>query len=297
MKKEEFFKYIRDLCIKSIIYEVMVSPKPGLVDRYNSGSHSDMDVFTFIDSAISLNDYFYHCTRLGYEFNGVDCTEILTSIRPIGIEAEKYMFRATNEVNTHKGLIFSLGIIAASTGFLFKIKNHIYFDENEISKLVMEITKGLSSELKEAHNKEQLTYGEKLYKKYGVKGIRGEVESGFDTVLKYSLPVLERLMDENKYCINDILMNVLLNLMANTEDSNILGRQNMETLTYVKEISQKALELGGYFTSKGKGYIENMDKEFIEKNISPGGSADLLAITIMFYILKNGDSLRGVKNG
>jgi triphosphoribosyl-dephospho-CoA synthase len=289
MTKEDFFNYIRDLCLKSMLYEVTVAPKPGLVDRFNSGAHMDMDIFTFMDSSLSLNTYFYDCVKLGYEFDVNDYTNILKALRPIGIKAEEKMFKATNGVNTHKGLIFSLGIISAAAGVIYRKTNNIYIDELEISKLVKEITKGLTDELLDIENKEKLTYGERLYKRYGVKGVRGEAESGFSTVMKYSLPKLKYLMEDNKYHINDVLVNVLLNLMANTEDSNILGRHNKETLNYVQKESQKAIELGGYFTKEGKAYIESMDKDFIGKNISPGGSADLLAVSIMIYILKNGD--------
>lgn len=295
MIKENFFKYIRDLAIKSMLYEVVVAPKPGLVDRFNSGAHGDMDIFTFLDSSLSLNAYFYDCVRLGYEFDGNDYTNVLNNLRPIGINAEESMFKATNGVNTHKGLVFSLGIISAAAGAIYRKSNSIYIDALEISNLVKEISKGLTKELLDVETKSNLTYGETLYKKYGVKGIRGEVESGFSTVLKYSLPEIKHLMLENEYHINDILVQVLLVLMADTEDSNILGRHDMDTLKYVQENSQYALEIGGYLTEKGKVYVKEMDKSFIENNISPGGSADLLAITIMLYMIQYGEDLRGVR--
>ena len=147
---------------------------------------------------------------------------------------------------------------------------------------------GITKELEEAKSKEKLTYGEKLYLKYGVKGIRGEVQSGFETVREHSMPVLNDLLNKNMH-INDILVHVLLNLMAYSEDSNILGRHNMETLDFVKEKAQAALKHGGYLTPYGKLFVGEMDKYFIEKKISPGGSADLLAVTIMLYILENGE--------
>lgn len=292
---KDFFNYIRDLSVKSMLYEVAVAPKPGLVDRYNSGAHRDMDIFTFIDSSLSFNTYFYDCTKLGYNFNDDDYTNLLRALRPIGIEAEEKMFNKTNGVNTHKGLIFSLGIISAAAGFIYKQTNNMYINPLEISNLVQKITRGLTEELLNIDNKSNLTYGEALYKKYGVKGIRGEVESGFSTVLKYSLPEMKYLIEDHKYHINDVLVNVLLSLMANTEDSNILGRHDVNTLDYVRENSQYALELGGYLTEEGQEFVVEMDRNFIDNNISPGGSADLLAITIMLYMLEYGDDLRGAK--
>ena len=290
MTNNEFCEYVSNITIKSILFEVAASPKPGLVDRYNSGAHKDMDFYTFLRSSSVLGHYFYNCTKAGIDFQGNDYIELLVNIRPIGIKAEKEMFNATGGINTHKGIIFSMGIIAAAAGNLYKELDRDTFSYNEILNRVILISKDITKELDNVHNTEEnLTYGEKLFLKYGIKGIRGEVESGFQTVINISLPVFEKLLPDKNIHINDILIQVLLNLMANTEDSNILGRHNKETLNYVQKESQKAIELGGYFTKEGKAYIESMDKDFIGKNISPGGSADLLAVSIMIYILKNGD--------
>lgn len=293
MIKDEFCEFISNIAIKSILYELSTSPKPGLVDRFNSGAHSDMDFFTFIRSSSVLASYFYKCTEAGIDFQAEDYRKLLLAIRPIGIKAEKDMFKATAGINTHKGIVFSMGIIAAAAGSLFKDLKRDKFNYSEISNRVMMISQGLTKELDYAHNKkeEDLTYGEKLYLKYGTKGIRGEVESGFQTAINNSLPALERLVFEDIYHINDILIQVLLNLMAYTEDSNVLGRHNMEVLKEVQAQSREALRLGGYFTGEGRAHIEAMDREFIDRNISPGGSADLLAVSLMIYILKNGDKI------
>lgn len=289
MTNNEFCEYFSNIAIKSILFEAASSPKPGLVDRYNSGAHNDMDFFTFIRSSSVLYPYFYNCVNAGIVFNGTDYTQLLVNIRPIGIKAEEDMFTATKGVNTHKGIIFSLGIIAVAVGSLFRELNKYTFDYVEVSNRIMLISKDITKELDNAYNKhENLTYGEKLYLKYGTKGIRGEVESGFKTVLDISLPILEKFII-NSHQINEILIHVLLHLMAYTEDSNILGRHNMEILNYVQNEARKALNLGGYFTEKGKRYVEYMDMDFIEKYISPGGSADLLVVTLIMYILKNGD--------
>ncbi len=291
MTTYEFCEFVSNIAIKSILFEVSTSPKPGLVDRFNPGAHKDMDFFTFLRSSSVLGPYFYNCTRAGIDFEGNDLKQLLIDIRPIGIKAEKDMFKATGAINTHKGIIFSMGIIAAAAGSLFKELDRDRFDYIEISNRVISISKGITRELDNAHNKEDLTYGEKLYLKYGTRGIRGEVESGFQTALDISLPILDQLILEGRYHINDILIEVLLNLVAYTEDSNILGRHNMEILKYAQNESIKTLKLGGYFTDEGKKYIESMDKDFIDRNISPGGSADLLAVSLMMHILKNGDKI------
>lgn len=288
MNNQEYCNYISKLALKALIYEVSVTPKPGLVDRNNSGAHKDMDFFTFLDSSLTLIDYFNKCTNAGISFSGDDYSNLLKDIRPIGIQAEHDMYLSTNGVNTHKGLIYSIGIIAAAAGVHFNKFKYIYMTSKEISEMVKLIAKDITLELFNIDCNENLTYGEKLYLKYGVKGIRGEVEEGFETVLKYSLPVLKDLLNDGKH-INDVLVQVLLHLIANTEDSNILGRHDQKTLNHAKEMATTALAKGGYFNPQGKAYIEKMDKYFIENNISPGGSADLIAVTIMLYFIENGD--------
>ena len=98
-------------------------------------------------------------------------------------------------------------------------------------------------------------------------------------------------MGKSNLPLNDVLVQVLLHLMTNTEDSNILGRHDFGTLNYVKKAAQGALDAGGMFTEQGKAKIIEMDELFINKNISPGGSADLLAVTVMLYLLETSEIL------
>ena len=81
----------------------------------------------------------------------------------------------------------------------------------------------------------------------------------------------------------------MLHLIKDTEDSNILGRYDMNILKLAQDNAKEAIKLGGIFTEKGETFIRAMDKSFIKKNISPGGSADLLAVTMMLYMIENGD--------
>lgn len=289
MNHHEFSNYISNLIIKSMLYEVSTTPKPGLVDRANSGAHKDMDFFTFIDSSVVFYDYFYDCVKAGLEFRGDDYKELLILIRPIGIKAEESMFLATKNINTHKGLVFSFGIMAAAVGSLYKESESLYFNVHEVSNRVKLISKGITLELTDANLNQNTTYGERLYNKYKTTCVRGEVESGFETAIKHSLPVLEKLIGENRYHINDICVQVLLHLIVHTVDCNILGRHNKKTLKYAQSYAKKILKQGGYLSVIGKKDIIDMDRDFIEKNISSGGAADLLAITLMLYFLQNGD--------
>lgn len=284
--------HLGKLAIKSMLFEVSATPKPGLVDRNNSGAHKDMDFFSFMSSSSQLMDTFYLCGSEGFKFEANNYKELLNKIRPIGIQGEQNMFRATNNVNTHKGLIFSLGIICAAAGNIYRDKRVNTINSEEVCNRVKEITEGIShKELGKSDKNKKLTYGEELFRKYGVKGIRGEVESGFKTVRTISLPLFKELIMKKEPHINDILVQVLIHLMSNTEDCNVLGRHDIKMLAYVRNEAKKAIELGGIFSKEGRKHINRMDKDFIEKNISPGGSADLLAVTIMLYMLEKGEKL------
>lgn len=98
------------------------TPKPGLVDRRNSGSHTDMDSFTFMSSAAALYPYFEACAKVGRETMDRPAPETFAALRPLGCEAEGEMLDATGGVNTHKGAVFSIGITCAALGRLDRAK-------------------------------------------------------------------------------------------------------------------------------------------------------------------------------
>jgi triphosphoribosyl-dephospho-CoA synthase len=274
--------------LQSLLYEVSAAPKPGLVDWRNAGAHQDMDFFTFMASSAALPFYFYRCAMKGKEFAGRDARELFQALRGIGREAERAMFEATGGVNTHKGLIFSLGVISAAAACAM-----IEFKTDKpgaaiICRKTAAMTEGLCQrELAGLNQHSGLTHGEKLYRKYGLRGIRGEVESGFATVRSGSLPLVRKLKAEARYHLNDILVQALLYLMTVNEDTNIAARHDQNTLDYVKKYAAQVLENGGMLSPRGKQMVYEMDEEFIRKNISPGGSADLLAVTVMLDLLEN----------
>lgn len=284
MKKEVLLNNIRSLCVKSMIYEVMASPKPGLVDRFNNGAHEDMDLFTFIDSINSLSSYFYRVAEVGYEFKGSHYRDLMGEIRPLGIEAERSMLAATKGVNTHKGLIFLMGIVASASSNLYRKSKAIKLVS--LSEVIQEMTVDITDELSLNKDGDKLTYGERIFKEYGITGIRGEVEEGLPSIIHISYPIFKSLMDDERVSINAAMIHSLLHLMERIDDINILGRHDMDMLSYVRKRARHCLSFGGYLTPRGRKYVQYMDRDFIDKNISPGGSADLLAVTILIYFLE-----------
>ena len=105
---------VAQLACRSLLYEVCVTPKPGLVDRQNSGDHRDMDLFTFLNSAPALFPYFERCVRQGWKETEPEA--LFPPLRWEGKLAEQAMLAATGGVNTHKGAIFSMGLCCAALG-------------------------------------------------------------------------------------------------------------------------------------------------------------------------------------
>ena len=116
---DKYHEYLSYLAHKAMLYEVSASPKPGLVDRFSNGAHKDMDFFTFMSSSASLSQFFSHCALEGEKHLDSDLPNLFSSLRIPGISAEKKMFFATNNINTHKGAIFSIGTICAAAGYLY----------------------------------------------------------------------------------------------------------------------------------------------------------------------------------
>ena len=116
--REFMCEYIATRAYFALNQEVTTTPKPGLVDGNNTGAHKDMDIRHFFASANALRPYFCDCAEQGFLTRDLPGTETLAAIRPLGLEAEQTMLKATRGVNTHKGAIFSLGILCAALGRL-----------------------------------------------------------------------------------------------------------------------------------------------------------------------------------
>lgn len=282
---ENYADYIGSLALRAILYEVSTTPKPGLVDRMNSGSHHDMDYFLFVDSSAVIADDFRKMAQLGENFEGEDLSELFSGIRKIGINTEKRMFEITEGVNTQKGIIFSLGVLSAAAAYLMNKNDTCTVNGEMVCETAAQMVKGIcQNELEQMDISKEKTSGEKLYLKHSIKGIRGEAESGYKSVLLTSLPTIRRYA--GMYSKNDVLVNALLSLMTVTEDSNVMKRNGYETLENIQKKASHALDCGGMFTECGKSLITSMDLEFQERSISPGGSADLLAVSVLLALVE-----------
>lgn len=278
---EELF---RKWCGYALMAEVSATPKPGLVDLHDNGAHTDMNYDTFAASTGAIVPWLVKMAAAGFAWEQAPEEGLFAAIRPLGMEAERAMFAATGGVNTHKGMIFSMGIVAAAGGWY--LRAHERFDPERVLLLCGEMCRELlEQDFQSIDLSHPKTHGEILYARYGARGIRGEVQQGFPSIRTVSLPALRRLKNQG-YEDNAAYLDTLLALMAQVDDTNVLIRTSPALLAYEKQEAARILELGGAGTEEGLEALRRLNLDFIVRNISPGGCADLLAVTILLYQLE-----------
>lgn len=259
---------ISNLAVQCLIDEVNTTPKPGLVDMNNSGSHRDMNREMFIKSAYTLKDYFEDCFVIGAKNKDKPTYEIFGILKRKGMEAEEKMYLATKGVNTHKGIIYSLGLLTASAGI-----NH-----KGISPFVpIDAILSTAGELAKHSSLPKESRTERMCSKYSIGGILTEAKSGFTTVKNIGLKSLISYISEGMN-IKDAGSCTLLHFICETEDTNLYYRGGKEGVLWAKESARKLLK-----SKPSKDEIQKLDQEFIKRNLSPGGSADLLALTYFLF--------------
>jgi holo-ACP synthase/triphosphoribosyl-dephospho-CoA synthase len=270
--KDEFIGNAADLAYFALLDEVDATPKPGLVDRRNNGAHSDMDRNLFYRSSEALRPHFSEFVRIGVQNNMLPHEELIRLLRREGVAAEKDMFRATDGVNTHKGLIFSLGLLLCSAGVLFMTG----FGLGGLFGFGAKMAEGFLADFDRVTKENARTHGEKLYAEHGVTGIRGEAANGFPNAADIGLPCYRRYRRKG-YDKNDASVLTLLELMAKVDDTNVLSRGGASALEFVRLRSRAILTLPEEDRLRE---LQSLDDELIKQNISPGGCADLLAATL-----------------
>ena len=265
---------IAHLATQALQAELDTTPKPGLVDKDNNGAHRDMDYALMQRSIDTLRPYFVKLALLG----STDALPTHTSIRDIGIEAEKAMLSATNGVNTHKGALFSMGLavvaaaheerkIAANEEQILKERNG-----GEYVLVSLQTTiKALAASFPDTSG----THGSKakLLSKgtTAIKGALDNAREGYEMLFAEWLPFyIERRKERDAYTLHK----TLLRIMCDLDDTNVIYRTDLAT---AEEVKQEARALLDSFSETA---LKDMDRHYTTRNISPGGAADMLSLTI-----------------
>ena len=265
---------IAHLATQALQAELDTTPKPGLVDKDNNGAHRDMDYALMQRSIDTLHPYFVKLALLGC----ADALPTHTSIRDIGIEAEKAMLSATNGVNTHKGALFSMGLavvaaaheerkIAANEEQILKERNG---GEDVLVSLQTTIN-ALAASFPDTNG----THGSKakLLSKgtTAIKGALDNAREGYEMLFAEWLPFyIERRKERDAHTLHK----TLLRIMCDLDDTNVIYRTDLATAEEVKQEARALLD------SFSKAALKDMDRHYTTRNISPGGAADMLSLTI-----------------
>jgi len=257
--------------VLSLYKEVSLYPKPGLVSPVDSGSHKDMNYQMFLASINSLREYFGKIAQAGV------AGAKFAVLQGLGIEAESRMMGVTKGVNTHRGAIFNLGLLCAAAGKLTHDGARI--TPEALGAVIAECWAADILATSEVKAYAEYSHGQQVESKYGVHGARHEAVAGFPVAKDYGLPAYLKALDRTG-CREAAAVQAMFAMMANLNDTNILWRAGEVGLSYVKATAKEFLDSGGVYVDGWKTRVIRIHNEFVERNLSPGGVADLLGVTI-----------------
>lgn len=251
---------VADLAERALRLELDTTPKPGLVDRQDNGAHKDMDYALMSKSISALRPYL---TRLAVESaKDIDPAKI----KEIGIEAEKAMLKATGGVNTHKGALFCIGLSVAAASYLASTTGSVE------AYSFKELVSRAASEIPSARG----THGAEAKRSFKAVGALENARAAYPELFTDWLPYYRSLEGDPFRCHK-----TLLHIMTTLDDTNILHRRGAEGLAHAEAEAARLLE---DFSESG---LSSLNKDFIRENISPGGSADMLSLTIFIESIIN----------
>ncbi|AET60945.1 triphosphoribosyl-dephospho-CoA synthase MdcB [Paenibacillus terrae HPL-003] len=253
--------------VKALMEEALLTPKPGLVDARDNGSHSDMSIDLMLGSARSLENTFREIANVSYQHPVNQA--LREKIAQIGRDGEKVMLRTTNGVNTYKGAIWALGLLVSARAVL----------SGERDPLQIMSVAGKIASFNDRYRPVQQTNGQSVKKRYAVMGAEEEARLGFPHIRDNALPTLlnARACGRTE---EEARIKALLALMASVDDTCILHRGQWSDLMTIKQMSGAFLAADGFSTQSGRKLFYRLSEYCKFRRLSPGGSADLLAATL-----------------
>jgi triphosphoribosyl-dephospho-CoA synthetase len=192
------------MAVRALLREAEAGPKPGLVDRFGPGVHTDMDISHFRLSAAlghSLRPYFESAIILEA---ALPTDALAETLRTLGLQAEAAMLAATGGVNTHKGAIWTIGLLCAAVGLSIGLKTHVAscagiaivpasfehaggsITAEELCSQAARIAHAILSSGMEASP--VVTKGMAARQDHGLRSARDEAISGFPSIMARALP-------------------------------------------------------------------------------------------------------------
>jgi triphosphoribosyl-dephospho-CoA synthase len=253
--------------VDCLLLELETYPKPGLVSRIDAGSHTDMNADTMRRGARAIGPYLCALVEAGAQAGGMG------RLRKVGIQAEAAMLEATGGVNTHRGAIFGLGLLCAAAGA-------------RLSGTV-ETGASLGSVVARLWGEEILSgrgtlrsHGVEARRRYGAGGARREAARGFPGVYNIGLPALRQAAYMALADAEAVRVHACFSLIAAVEDTNLLHRGGPMGLYFAQKAARSFLDRGGVSQDGWRERARTVHEAFIARRLSPGGSADLLAMSL-----------------
>lgn len=258
------------IAVRSLHAELALYPKPGLVSLVDNGSHDDMNATTFVRSLGALRHYFRQITEAG--IGGADFARLAA----LGVQAEVRMLAATGGVNTHRGAIFCLGLLSAAIG---RARAGGFGPDAAAIRAALLDTWGAGLQ---AHARARLpaAHGTRIAVVHAVGGARAEAAAGLPSVFEVGLPALHRTLQSGRgwHCA---CIDAFFSLLAAVDDTTVYHRGGAAGAALVRSHGQRFMEEGGTANSAWRNTAMASHRLFVERRLSPGGVADLLAATCL----------------
>jgi triphosphoribosyl-dephospho-CoA synthase len=274
VREERACRAIGRAALAALYTELWACPKPGLVSLVDNGSHADMDAFTFLRSLSALRGYFAQVACAGMGGAGFD------ELRRAGMGAEARMLGATGNVNTHRGAIFTLGLLASAAGRIFCTGGS--FDGDALGSTA---AGRWGKAILAASPGSPWSHGQLVSRRYGASGAREEAAAGFPHVFAVGLPALRRALAK-AVDLNAAVVQAFFSLMAVVPDNNLLFRGGTKGLSYARRLARSFLARGGVYRENWQEDGRSIHRALVARRLSPGGSADLLAAAIFVHCIQ-----------
>ena len=255
---------IAHLATEALRAELFTTPNPGLVDRNDNGAHKDMDLAMMSRSIDALQPYFVKLALLGCNDSMPDTEDV----RQIGIDAERAMLDATCGVNTHRGALFSMGLTALAAAWCMAHEGKVNVEQ--LQDLIKQVASGFAPTAG--------THGNDAVNAHRVMGALDLAKAGYPQLFSNWLLAYRSYLADDKETASHRL---LLLIMSQLDDTNVIHRVGFEQAQQVKQEARALLE---NYTATG---MEAMNRNYIARNVSPGGSADMVALTLFIHSILN----------
>jgi triphosphoribosyl-dephospho-CoA synthase len=262
---------LAQLAVDALIAEVLLTPKPALVDRRGSGAHQDLDLDTMLRSARALHPGFHAMASIASQ--RAVTSDLRTQLARIGREAERHMMRATQGVNAHRGAIWVLGLLVAAKAM--SVPNDAARDIAAVAARLAALPDRCAAQ----PDAQAESHGSRVCRTFGVGGARGEAIAGFPHVIDVGLPALQaaRMGGADETCAR---LDALMAIMSSLDDTCLLHRGGRAALDIAQQGARAVLGAGGASSPGGWNLLLELDRRLLFINASPGGCADLLAACI-----------------